>query len=329
MIEDLTLAERLGFNSVGKSVESEILQRKLLVEGALPFGIKFLDKSLRGILAHDLVLIGAKPGIGKTETLTTIAKTNVLLGKRVAFFALEAEPQEIERRIKFQRVTSLYNQMNFLTAHHQSFNYRDWFYGDYDEILKPYEDMVHEDMKAFENLYVYYRKKEFSVKDFEREVMAIKDDVDLIIADHIHYFDLFTDNENRELADVIKKIKDLVQITGKPVVLAGHLRKSQRNERRIIPDLEDFHGSSDLPKIITKGIILAQDQYPTKQMNFSATLMRVVKSRLFGSATKYVGLCYFDTNTNEYINKFGIVRLTTDETDYEVIDEKEWPEWLK
>ncbi len=55
-------------------------------------------------------MLGAKTGIGKTALATITALHNCQQGKRVHYFALEAEEREIERRMKFQIIADLYDQ---------------------------------------------------------------------------------------------------------------------------------------------------------------------------------------------------------------------------
>jgi replicative DNA helicase len=86
-------------------VTEERLQRTQQGASCLTFGVQFLDEAVGGIYSNDLVLYGAKTGIGKTQLATITAMANAANGKRVHFFALEAEQHEIERRIKYQILT--------------------------------------------------------------------------------------------------------------------------------------------------------------------------------------------------------------------------------
>lgn len=324
----MKIPEQIGFTRVGSTIQNEKKLRRDLVQRGLPFGVSFLDAAFRTILPHDLVLVGARTGAGKTELLTTIARTNALKGTKVAFFALEAEENEIERRMKYSLLIRAYKQYNPNDV--TQFNFRDWFYGDYDAILASYEDKITQELSTLDNLMIFYRKSEFSVDDFEKKVMAIKDEVQLIVVDHIHIFDLFGVNENRELSNVIKRIKDLVQLTGKPVVLAGHLRKSANKQfAPIIGDESEFMGSSDLSKIVTKAIMLSSDPHAEgPDPNVSATLVRAVKFRMFGSVTRYLGQCFFNTDTNEYLSDYHVVQLEPDERSYKYLEGDKIPSWL-
>jgi replicative DNA helicase len=89
-----------SFGTFGDRIKGERAERLQLATRVLSFGVKFLDVALGGIMARDMVLLGAVTGAGKTTLASVIAETNVERGKRVHYFALEAEHGEIERRIK-------------------------------------------------------------------------------------------------------------------------------------------------------------------------------------------------------------------------------------
>jgi nucleoside-triphosphatase THEP1 len=313
--------EELGFvQSVGRFAD-EVKARHDIQRDPVRFGIKFLDKALYGLTRHDLMLIGAKTGVGKTELINTIAVMNAQAGKKVFLFALEAEPFEMERRIRFRELMKALRRANIPEP-----NYREWLWGKGTDVVKEFEKNL-EPAEYLANLHTFYRKRDFGIKDFERIFAAIENQADLIIVDHIHFFDLETENENRELGEITKRIRDLVLISGVPVILVGHLRKSSEFSKRMLPDIESFHGSSNLPKQITKGIIL-ESGGPTRDGKF-ATFIRVVKDRSFGAATRYVGKVLFDPSVNEYTDDYTVHVLTNQDTKLEDLEREDYPKWLK
>lgn len=204
-------------------------QRTRQGAACLSFGVQFLDEALGGIYANDLIVYGAKSGIGKTQLATITAMENAKAGKRVHYFALEAEPNEIERRIKYQLLAEVFFKTLRKDFPHVNFNYLDWYYGRLDEALGRFEPEIEATMtELFPTLWTEYRTGDFTAGDFERKFLAIQDQTDLVIIDHLHYFDFDDDNENRAIKAIVKKIRDLALLTGKPVILIAHLRKSDR-----------------------------------------------------------------------------------------------------
>ena len=304
-------------------------ERKLRIENAsraLSFGVSFLDECLGGIFPNDLIILGAKTGFGKSQLASLIAMHNIKAGKRVHFFALEAEEYEIERRIKYQLICDLFFSLQPRPS--IRLNYMDWYYGKFDGALDEIEKQAETEFEQFKNLITYYRRNEFDIKEFQRITLAIKDETDLIIVDHLHYFDYDDQNENKAVKDTVKGIRDLALITGKPVVLVAHVRKSDKKSKQLIPDLEDFHGSSDIGKIATKAITLAPclDEKPSPMKR---TYFQVLKCRVDGSRSHMTALLAFNSHTHRYERNYYVGRLSPDGSEFNSFKFNEMPEWAK
>ena len=100
------LKENLSKFSEG--IKNEREERLKNAKENLSFGVPFLDDSLGGIYKNDLILFGAKTGIGKTQLATLVAKKNAGLNKRVHFFAqIEAALSAAKQRPMRHRCFSL------------------------------------------------------------------------------------------------------------------------------------------------------------------------------------------------------------------------------
>lgn len=314
------------FQSSFERLKNEAQERQHLSSRLLPYGIDYLDKALRGILPDELVLIGAYSGAGKTELATHIAKVNSLYGRKVHFFALEAANNEIERRIKFQKISRDYYKSGGV----DELNYRSWYLGDYDSFLPPIDD---EYMERFKNLNTYYRDGSFDVNDFKKMVLPLRDS-SLVIVDHIHYFDYDTKEENIAVGETIKAIRDLVLHKKVPVILIAHLRKRNKMDGQIVPDQDEFHGTSNLNKIATTIITMAREEISVDENShkrFQGTLVKVAKNRMGGDVTNYVGRLYFDPSTNGFRKKFHVGVLKNGGKKFHLLNREDGlvPGWLK
>ena len=290
----------------------------------LTFGIKFLDLALGGILPDDLVLVGAPSGVGKTNFVTNIARANVSLGKKVHVIALEAYEGEIEDRIHYNILSNHFYKDKDRSP--GNINFRGWIDGKYDDKLGKYRNAVGIDMAKLENMHTFYRTKQFTIKDFERQAFSLKEKTDLIIVDHVHYFDIEDDNENRGFKTIVKKIREVTQETGIPVVLVAHLRKKDRGNNELAAGIDEFHGSSDLTKIATKIISIGRGYQIDKYT--SSTYFRIPKMRMDGSVTYYAAKLIFDFRTNAYDDsKTQIGILTKGGKNFEMLDKSAYPDW--
>lgn len=329
MINQKPFEFKLGFEKSSDLLRDGTEWRKKEREGMLSYGIPFLDDITNGISKRDLVLIGGRTGAGKTEIASIIAQHNALNGKRVHFFALEAGPREIESRITFRLLVERYYSMNLFRDEFIPLNYKDWLNGKLAhklEYLEPEIDKIA--AEKFQTLHMRYRGHEFGVEDLQKELLAIQDETDLIVLDHLHFIDSDDENENRGMKKIIQTLRNSALEIGKPVIALAHLRKGDKKEKSLIPDLEDFHGSSDVPKIATSCLMLAPayDVITASKLTW-ATYMRLAKCREDGSRTRFVAQTYFNAKTNCYDPAYKLSRFPIKKDEFEQIEKKDLPHW--
>jgi replicative DNA helicase len=317
------------FDDFGDRIKPERAERLELASRILSFGVDFLDAALGGVFPRDMVLLGAKTGLGKTTLASIIAETNAEKGKRVHYFALEAEDKEIERRIKFRVLSQLVFKLGKAGPHIGRINYLDWYAGKLEPITGMYE--AHADdllTKKYGTLKTFYPRGDFTADDLVKAFLSIQDETDLIILDHIHMVDYDDANENRGIKAIVKKLRDVALDVGKPVVVVAHLRKTDRRSKYIVPDLDDFHGTSDLVKLVTKAVIIAPayDQV-SDHGHLWNTYIHPAKCRSEGSRTKYIGLVAFNVRTGRYEPEFEIGRATNNDEQFEHVPNDKIPSW--
>ncbi len=321
----------VGFKGVGERLSGERVERLERASRVLKFGVSFLDDCLGGIFPNDLIVLGAKTGVGKTALSTIIAHENVKAGKRVHYFALEAEDREIERRMKYRELSDMMWKSAAARAVRERLNYVDWYAGRLDGATgeRIEQEIDNRVTNEFKTLNTYYRSGSFGLDELSRLFLAIQDQTDLIILDHLHYVDIEDPNESRGIKDVVKRIRDISLGLGKPVIVVAHLRKSDRRSPMLIPDLDDFHGSSDITKIATKCIMLApaRDQ-SSGEAHLWPTYIHAPKCRMEGSRTRYAGLVSFNSRMSTYESTYVLGRFNTMGTEFEDLkgDEKH-PHW--
>lgn len=293
------------------------------------FGVRYLDLATGGILPNDIVLVTARTGAGKTEFCTNIAMKNSLAGKRVLMFALEAEHGEIGKRMGFKSASRIYHADENPFKNKLTFRYIDFYKGLMAEDLKPYQDEIAKEAKLLSDVFVIYRNKNFSADDFCNLLYTEQENYDLFILDHLSYLELPDDApENKALTKIIQQIRDMALITSKPVVLVSHLRKKDRKDKSIVPDIEDVYGSSNIYKIATKCIIIAPDYSSGGNGENMKTYFHIAKCRTDGSVTRYLGLVKFDFTKNEYAPDFDFGKYYPGIESFEQVIGLEIPRWV-
>lgn len=79
------------------SINNEMLGQ---VERALPTGFDDIDRKIQGGMKRgEMIVLAARPSIGKTSFALNIIRNVLMKGKRVAFFSLEMTAEQIARRL--------------------------------------------------------------------------------------------------------------------------------------------------------------------------------------------------------------------------------------
>jgi len=286
------------FIAAGASSHKERKQRDLGIK-TMRFGIDFLDDALRGIFPDDLILLGAPSGVGKTQLCCNIALANIADGRKVHYIALEAGEFEIERRLKYPLVMEYFYSDQQRPRLGQRITFPDWLMGKYKTELAPYEDKAEKFFAtAFKDLMLYYKQDKFGITDLIQSVHYCAKETDLIIVDHVHYFDFDDDNENRAIKDIAKAVRSLALEEQRPIILVAHLRKRDRGNDDLVAGMEEFHGSSDLFKIATKVITVSPGNMT--ESGLIETFFRCPKNRIDGSVTRFSARELYNPKKGEY-----------------------------
>lgn len=321
----------LTFKSSADRLTGERDDRRALVARELRFGVAYLDDAMGGILPNDLILLGAKTNVGKTALATIIAQQNALAGKRVTYFALEAEEREIERRMKYALLADIvYARCGYECTDRMSF--RNWWRGQLDDFITPFEDEAEAQLAAkFRTMETYYRGLDFTITHLERMFRAVQDRTDLIILDHLHYVDTdAAESENQAHKAIVKKIRDISLTIGVPVIVIAHLRKRSTGSKALVPDIDDFHGSSDITKIATKAVLLApaHDQVRSRPWLWK-TYVTIPKDRQDGSNRNFAALMVFNARLGIYEESYELGRFSESGEKFNPLSAAEMPRWAQ
>lgn len=319
------------FKSISENSLKEMEARKHGRQNLRRFGIKFLDDALIGIRPSDLILLGAPSGVGKTGLCCNIALANMVDGRRVHFMALEAEEFEIERRFKYELIAKTYFSPEYSQFRIPGLriSYEKWLLGDF---IEPLMELELQAAKHFEekykNFFVFYKQDRFGLPDLIESVVANGSQTDLFIIDHVHYFDLDDDNENRAMKQIAKTVRSLALEQGKPIILVAHLRKRDRANEDLCAGIDEFHGSSDLTKIATKVITVSSGERTSD--GSLETFMRIPKDRISGSPSRFTGRLLFDPKRNTYEEAYKLGRSSlTRKGGFEELHRDYLPDWYR
>jgi replicative DNA helicase len=199
-----------------------------------------------------------------------------------------------------------------------------------DEVMPYFEDAESQVRVASKNLHVKYKKKDYTINDLASDIGEICFKANLIIIDHLQYFDYDSSKENSEITKIVKRIRDLTLNSEVPIILISHLRKNYSLNAKPIPSIDDIFGTSNIQKVASKVIIISPDFQNKAESNEKfSTLFRVVKNRYYGSVERFVGILSYDSMKNNYSREYFLGRLNFNEDEYKIVQEGELPLWCE
>lgn len=280
------------------------------------FGVKYLDEELKGIARSDLILIGARSGAGKTSLANLIFETNKRDGKKVALFSLENFNGDLyshDVMVEYKNIT-----------HHYGITPRQWqmnlFKIDY-EALEKAESLVEE---RYRGARIFGRQMNYGKDDLARDLKKVSaDGVELIVLDHIDYVDKDNPNESDVsfMTALMKEIRCLQEQYGIAVVALSHLRKPAFKSDVIIPNENEFIGSSNKAKEATAVIMFAPDDDGNVKMmddTLKQTWCCIRKLRNGGISNKCAKL-FFDKRIDKYTDNYELYSVNYSGTKLERI----------
>lgn len=252
----------------------------------MTYGVQSLDEQLGGIYPGDLIVLGGRPGTGKSSLVDTVVMSNAQRGKTVLFFQLEMDDEDpVQRRVYYGINRKLKEQgKKFIGI--AEFRNRTIS----EDILKIRDEVYEEEALRSENVISYVGEP----LDHERFLEALEAmrgrNIDLVVIDHLHYFEQ-NETGNDNLSSLMREIRYINKKYGLPFVLVSQLRKAATFG--IEPTLDDLRGTGDIGCIATTGILIHREKENTKLI--------IDKSRTFGISQYKIDV-FYDKDTGFYTN---------------------------
>ncbi len=225
---------------------------KLAAEGVDAQGTKTGFSGLDGVLAGmgntDFIIVGARPGMGKTSFVLNIA-TNVALRtkKKVCVFSLEMSAEQLVTRIISSEamVDSYLLRTGALEAKH------------WDAIAETSSKLAECDILIDDT-------SNITVTGMKAKLRRV-DDLGLVVVDYLGLMqsDKKTDNRVQEVGDISRNLKLMAKELGVPIICCAQLsrdneKRSSGNKRPVLSDLRDSGNIEQDADIV---IFLYRDEY--------------------------------------------------------------------
>lgn len=238
----------------------------------IPTGIGLLDSTITGLNRSDLIVLAARPGVGKTSFGLNIARhASVVSKRRVAFFSLEMSREQLASRL-------LSTEASVEGTKLRSGDLND------DEWTRIIEAG---DILGRAELY-FDDAPGITVPQMKAKVRRLKH-VDLVIVDYLQLMSGGKKSDNRvnEISDITRNLKIMAKELDVPVIAMSQLRRPTERTKDHRPGLSELRDSGSIEQDADIVIFLHREAYNaaseggevTEDMDTSAAQIIVAKNR--------------------------------------------------
>ena len=209
-------------------------------------GFSGIDNLLAGMGNSDLVLVGARPGMGKTSFVLNIG-TNVALKtkKKVCIFSLEMSAEQL-----VTRVISSEAMVDSYALRTGKLDNKQW------------EDIAAATTRLAECDILIDDTSGISVTGMKAKLRRVQN-LGLVVVDYLQLMqsDRRSDNRVQEVSDISRNLKIMAKELGVPVICCAQLSRGPESRGDKRPMLSDLRDSGAIEQDADTVIFLYRDEY--------------------------------------------------------------------
>lgn len=194
-------------------------------------GFPNLDDMLGGLEGGDMIVIGARPAVGKSAFVTQLANNLAETGKKIGFYNLEMQEKQMYERFVVAKsgigLTRLRRAVRFLSDEEQRFH------------------TANEELEKEEKIIISTGGK--TMNDIKHESRHMGYDV--IIIDYLQLIRSekhYSGNRYAEVGSISKSIKDLAMSLNIPVIALSQLNRVSEGRETKEPTMSELREAGDI-----------------------------------------------------------------------------------
>ena len=243
-----TVIETETFDRLTKMTDPETREDYI----GIPSGIGELDKMITGLNKSDLIILGARPGMGKTSFALNIARNVALSGRTVCFFSLEMTRDQLAQRVLSSEAGIKSEKMR--TGELE---------GDEWTRLAQAGDQLSKTELYFDET------SDITVQQMKAKLRRMRK-VDLVIIDYLGLMHTAkpTDNRVQEVSEITRSLKIMAKELKVPVIACAQLsRATEAKGKSHKPALADLRDSGSIEQDADIVLFLYRDTYYDSEKN--------------------------------------------------------------
>ena len=215
----------------------------------IPTGFKDIDEKTSGLQRSDLIIVAARPAMGKTAFALNIAQQSaVKAGSSVMIFSLEMSKEQLG-----QRLLAMQARVEIQKLKQGDLDRKDW-----DRITMALVELNNTKI-------VIDDTPGISIMEMRNKCRRLKAEqgLDLVVVDYLQLMSLQgkTDNRQQEISTISRNLKLLAREIECPVIVLSQLSRAPEQRQDHRPVLSDLRESGSIEQDADIVIFLYRDDY--------------------------------------------------------------------
>ncbi len=209
-------------------------------------GIGELDKTITGLNRSDLIILAARPGMGKTSFALNIARhAACTCKKRVVVFSLEMSKEQLAARML--STEAMVGSSKLRTGNLEQ--------DEWTRLIEAADILNHADLYFDDNSGI-------TVPEIKAKLRRLQN-VDLVIIDYLQLMGSYKkiDNRVQEISDITRNLKIMAKELNVPVIALSQLARSSDKRTDHKPVLSDLRDSGSIEQDADIVLFLYRDAY--------------------------------------------------------------------
>jgi replicative DNA helicase len=247
----------------------------------VPSGLKGLDRILSGFQPSNLVILAARPGMGKTSLALGVARyVGVEANLPIAIFSLEMSRHEVTQRLMCAE--ALVDSQNLRTGRMRQ---EDWgrLVAACDRLSRA---PIYIDDTAGVNV--------MEIRSKARRLKSVEKGLSLIVVDYLQLMQGATATESRvqEISHISRSLKLLARDLDVPVMALSQLSRAVESRQDKRPILSDLRESGSIEQDADVVMFIYRDEYYVKDSETNKGIAELIVAKHRSGATDSVELAF-------------------------------------
>ena len=261
----------------------------------IPTGFSYLDELTTGFQNSNLIVLGARPSIGKTALALKIALNMAQAGKKIAFFTIEMTKEQIA-----ERVISMLGRVDGKDLRKNRVS----------------ENVLADVMERTEDLGIYINDDSaINIVELKAKIKQIKKEkgIDLAFIDYLQLIKPIKNNMPREqaISDISRGLKAIAKDLDMPVVALAQLNRlvEMRQDKR--PVLADLRESGSIEQDADLVVLIHRPGFYDKKNDETDNSVELIVAKQRNGSTGVANLVFikefssFEEKAFEDYNDYG------------------------